>query len=199
MLDIQNRTKDTTNGQSRHFAVTSREAVCVQQVSELLVTSGFRESRGNTGPYVRMNRSGVTAWHVWVQGLRWQAARWQTHTCSDIFCRPWLRKNTMACFPGGEISIPPSLTASPPAHRHAAREVRKCPKWISQIWSHKNVTLVQTQDQGGLKRPGMLYSTWRERFVFQVSCLFRDSRYKRCQLHCMQRALWATIECCFVL
>lgn len=47
-----------------HFAVISRKFVCVQQVSELPVTSGFMESRGNTGPYVHMNCSSVTAWRV---------------------------------------------------------------------------------------------------------------------------------------
>ncbi len=32
-------------------------------------------------------------WRVTAKGLSWQAAQQQTHTCSDIFCRPWHRKH----------------------------------------------------------------------------------------------------------
>lgn len=114
--------------QSKHFAVISRKSVCVQQVSELVVPSDFMESRGNTGPYAHMNCPGVTAWRVWVQGLHWQATCWQTHTCSDTFCRPWLRKTQWLVFlEERHPKVFTSLAASPPVpfllYARSARKV----------------------------------------------------------------------------
>lgn len=60
--------------------------------------------------------SSVTAWRVGAQGLCWQATHWQTHTCSDISCRPWLRKthdNTSPLSPTGLSSLSLALASTP--------------------------------------------------------------------------------------
>lgn len=148
VLSCAEQKKEKQNfNQSKDFAVVSRKSVWVQQVSELVVPSDFKESRGNTVPYVHMNCPSVTAWRVWVQGLHWQATCWQTHTCSDTFCRPWLRKTQWLVFlEERHLNVFALLAVSP----HVASYL-KCAqperyeqsknRHVGKIWAHKMTKL----------------------------------------------------------